>query len=172
MSSAYLWLLIFLPAILIQLVLHPVQCFSWCTLHFKLNKQGDSIQPWRTPFPIWNQSVVPCPVEQSLINFSLSCTTKVPCSLLLVNRVIVKVFSSFSHLLLEFVISPQNHLKESGSSQSDLTIDIYVDRCWLLQNWNPQINSLIRFFLPAAIIILSQGLLLSNASLSLWNGTD
>ena len=29
---------------------------------FKLNKQGDNIQPWRTPFPIWNQSVVSCPV--------------------------------------------------------------------------------------------------------------
>ena len=29
---------------------------------YKLNKQGDSIQPWRIPFPIWNQSVVPCPV--------------------------------------------------------------------------------------------------------------
>ena len=30
---------------------------------YKLNKQGDNIQPWRTPFPIWNQSVVPCPVQ-------------------------------------------------------------------------------------------------------------
>ena len=29
---------------------------------YKLNKQGDDIQPWHTPFPIWNQSVVPCPV--------------------------------------------------------------------------------------------------------------
>ena len=29
---------------------------------YKLNKQGDNIQPWRTPFPIWNQSVVPCSV--------------------------------------------------------------------------------------------------------------
>ena len=28
---------------------------------YKLNKQGDNIQPWHTPFPIWNQSVVPCP---------------------------------------------------------------------------------------------------------------
>ena len=28
---------------------------------YKLNKQDDSIQPWHTPFPIWNQSV-PCPV--------------------------------------------------------------------------------------------------------------
>ena len=29
---------------------------------YKLNKQGDNIQPWCTPFPIWNQFVVPCPV--------------------------------------------------------------------------------------------------------------
>ena len=29
---------------------------------YKLNKQGDYIEPWHTPFPIWNQSVVPCPV--------------------------------------------------------------------------------------------------------------
>ena len=29
---------------------------------YKLNKQGDNIQPWHTPFPIWNQFVVPCPV--------------------------------------------------------------------------------------------------------------
>ena len=27
---------------------------------YKLNKQGDNIQPWSTPFPIWNQSIVPC----------------------------------------------------------------------------------------------------------------
>ena len=29
---------------------------------YKLNKQYDNIQPWRNPFPIWNQSIVPCPV--------------------------------------------------------------------------------------------------------------
>ena len=29
---------------------------------YKLNKQDDNIQPWCTPFPVWNQSVVPCPV--------------------------------------------------------------------------------------------------------------
>ena len=28
---------------------------------YKLNKQGDNMQPWCIPFPIWNQSV-PCPV--------------------------------------------------------------------------------------------------------------
>ena len=29
---------------------------------YKLSKQGDSIQPWNTPFQIWNLSVDPCPV--------------------------------------------------------------------------------------------------------------
>ena len=29
---------------------------------YKLNKQGDNMHPGCTPFPIWNQSVVPCPV--------------------------------------------------------------------------------------------------------------
>ena len=33
---------------------------------YKLNKQGDSMQPWHTPFPIWNQCVVPCPVQPLL----------------------------------------------------------------------------------------------------------
>ena len=28
----------------------------------KITADGDNIQPCRTPFPIWNQSVVPCPV--------------------------------------------------------------------------------------------------------------
>ena len=29
---------------------------------YKLNKEGDNIQPWHIPFLIWKQSVVPCPV--------------------------------------------------------------------------------------------------------------
>ena len=36
--------------------------FSIMYSAYKLNRQGDNIQPWCTPFPIWNQSVVPCPV--------------------------------------------------------------------------------------------------------------
>ena len=40
-------------------MLLPAHHFSWSILH-KLNKQGDNIQPWCTPFPIWNQSAVPC----------------------------------------------------------------------------------------------------------------
>ena len=29
---------------------------------YKLNKQGDNIQSWCTSFPIWNHSIVSCPV--------------------------------------------------------------------------------------------------------------
>ena len=46
----------------LQLVLHPAWHFAWYTLHRSQNKQGDNIQPWCTPFLIWNQSVVPSPV--------------------------------------------------------------------------------------------------------------
>ena len=60
-SSAYLRLLIFLPAILIPAYVSSSPVFLMVYSAYKLNKQGDSIQPWCTPFPIWNQSVVPCP---------------------------------------------------------------------------------------------------------------
>ena len=61
-SSAYLRLLIFLLAILIPACASSSLAFLIMYSAYKLNKQGDNIQPWRTPFPIWNQSVVPCPV--------------------------------------------------------------------------------------------------------------
>ena len=61
-SSAYLKLLIFLLAILIPACASSSPVFLMMYSECKLNKQGDSIQPWRTSFPIWNQSVAPCPV--------------------------------------------------------------------------------------------------------------
>ena len=60
-SSAYVRLLIFLPAILIPACASSSPTFHMMYSVYKLNK-GDNIQPWRTPFPIWHQSVVPCPV--------------------------------------------------------------------------------------------------------------
>ena len=62
MSSAYLRLLIFPPAILIPACTSSSPAFRMMYSAFKLNKQGDSIEPCCNPFPIWNQSVVPCPV--------------------------------------------------------------------------------------------------------------
>ena len=61
-SSAYLRLLTFLPAILIPACASSSLAFHMMYSVYKLNKQGNNIQLWCTPFPIWNQSVVPCPV--------------------------------------------------------------------------------------------------------------
>ena len=52
-SSAYLRLLIFLPAILIPAYASSSPVFLMTYSAYKLNKQGDNIQPWHTPFPIW-----------------------------------------------------------------------------------------------------------------------
>ena len=60
--SAYLRLLIFLPAILIPACASSSLAFRMMYSVCKLNKQDDNIQLWHSPFPIWNQSVVPCPV--------------------------------------------------------------------------------------------------------------
>ena len=62
MSSEYLRLLTFLPAILIPAWAASSLAFCMMYSAYKLNKQGDNIQPWSTPFLIWNQSVFQCPV--------------------------------------------------------------------------------------------------------------
>ena len=59
-SSAYLRSLIFLLAILIPACASCSPAFLMMYSAYKLNKQGDDIQPWHTPFPVWKQSVVPC----------------------------------------------------------------------------------------------------------------
>ena len=61
-SSAYLRLLIFLPAILISSCASSSLAFHMIHSAYKLNQQGDNIQLWHTPFPIWNQSIVPWPL--------------------------------------------------------------------------------------------------------------
>ena len=57
-SSAYLRLLIFLLAILIPACASSSPAFLMMYSAYKLNKQGDNIQFWRIPFPIWNQFFV------------------------------------------------------------------------------------------------------------------
>ena len=60
--SSYLRLFIFLPAILISACASSSPVFLLMYSAYKLNKQVDDIQPWHTPFPIWNPFVVPCPI--------------------------------------------------------------------------------------------------------------
>ena len=66
-SSPYLRLLIFLPVILIPACASSGPAFHMIYSTYKLNRQGDSIQPWHTLFPILNQFVVPCPVLLLLV---------------------------------------------------------------------------------------------------------
>ena len=61
-SSSYLRLLIFLPTILIPAYAWSSLAFCMMYCAYKLNKQGNNIQPWHPSFLIWNQSVVPCQV--------------------------------------------------------------------------------------------------------------
>ena len=61
-SSAYLRLVIFLLPILIPACASSSPEFLMMYSAYKLNKQGDNIHPWHTPFPIWNKSIVSCPV--------------------------------------------------------------------------------------------------------------
>ena len=58
-SSAYLRLLIFLPAVLISSCNLSSMAFRMMCSVYKLNKQGDNKQSSRTPFSILNQLVVP-----------------------------------------------------------------------------------------------------------------
>ena len=61
-SSAHMRFLTVFPAILIPA--WASSSLAFCSMYsaYKLNEQGDNIQPQPTPFPILNQSVVPCSV--------------------------------------------------------------------------------------------------------------
>ena len=56
-SSAYLRLLILLPAILIPACDSSTSAFCKMYSEYTLNKPSDSVQPWCTPFPTLNQSL-------------------------------------------------------------------------------------------------------------------
>ena len=60
--SADLRFFIFFLAILTQACDSSSLAFCMIYSAYKLNKPGENIQPWQTPFPISNQSIVPFPV--------------------------------------------------------------------------------------------------------------
>ena len=57
-SSAYLKLLILLLAVLLLACALSSPACTMMYSAYHLNKQGDNKQPWHTPFPILNQSVL------------------------------------------------------------------------------------------------------------------
>ena len=70
-SSACLRLLIFRQTILIPACGSPSLGFHIMHLAYKLNKQGDSVQPWCPPFPVLDLSIVPCLVLWGPLDCSL-----------------------------------------------------------------------------------------------------
>ena len=90
--SLYLRLLIFLPAILIPACASSSLAFHMMYSAYKLNKQGDNIQPWHTPFPTWNQSVVPGTV--------LTVASWPGCRLLKIAQIISRVLRIWSCVTL------------------------------------------------------------------------
>ena len=61
-SSAYLRLMIFLPTILVPTCEPSSPAFYMMYSAYKLKMQGDNSHLWCIPFPILNQSIVPCMV--------------------------------------------------------------------------------------------------------------
>ena len=58
--STYLRFSVFLSAILIPACDTSSPAFRMIYSACKLNKKGDNLQSWLTPFPIWNQPIVSC----------------------------------------------------------------------------------------------------------------
>ena len=102
------YLLVFFPAILIPACASSSPAFLMMYSAYKLNKQGDNIQPWHTPFPIWNQSV-PLPIL-TVAFWSANRFLKrqvrwsgIPISFRILHAIeeTVQVFNSFISLCLE-----------------------------------------------------------------------
>ena len=93
---------------------------------YKLNKHGDNIQPWRTPFPIWKHSVVPCLVltvaswpvyrflQRQVISSvqSLSCVQLFATPWIAARQASLSITNSRSSLRLMSIksVMPSNHL--------------------------------------------------------------
>ena len=76
-SSVYLRWLIFLPAILIPPCASSSSAFRMMYSAYKLNKQGDNIQPWCTPFPVYKRDGV-CQGHgsEAVLQGALKCCSK------------------------------------------------------------------------------------------------
>ena len=101
MSSVYMRLLTFLPVILILAYASFRLAFLMMYSAYKLYKQGDNIQPWCTPFPIWNQSVVLCPVltvaswpSYRFLRSQVRCSG-IPISLRIFHSVVIYTLNGF-----------------------------------------------------------------------------
>ena len=115
MSSVYLRLLILLLAILIPACASSSLAFHMIYSAYKLNKQGDNIQPWCTPFLIWNQSVVSCSVVTVAFMTSKQISQEAGQGIL------------YSHLLKNFPQFVVIHTVKGFSIINEAEVDVYLE---------------------------------------------
>ena len=132
-SSAYLILLIFLPAILLPACASSSPAFLIMYSAYNLNKQGDNIQPWHTPFPVWSQSVVPCPV--------ITAASWLACRFL---KRQVKWW--YSHLFQNFPECIVIHTVKGFGIVNKEEIDVFLELCCLFDD-PADVGSFYRWFL-------------------------
>ena len=128
-SSAYLRLLIFLLAILIPPCVSSSPAFLMMHSAYELNKQGDNIQPWCTPFPIWT---VCCSMSSSNWCF-LTCIQ--------VSQEVGQLVW-YSHLFQNFPQFTVIHTVEGFGIVNKAEIDVFLllffwwsSRCWQFDLW-------------------------------------
>ena len=125
----YLRLLIFLTAILIPACDSSSLAFPMMFSAYKLNKQGDNLQPWRTLFPIWNQSVVSCPVPTAAFWSAYRFLRRqVRCPGILIS---LRIF----HSSLWSTWSKALYSQWSRCFSGILLLLLWTNRCWQFDLW-------------------------------------
>ena len=123
--SVYMRLLIFLSTILIPACASSSLAFHMMYSAYKLNNQGDNIQTWHTPFPIWNQSVVPCP----FLTVASSPAYR------FLKRQVRWVSNSISLRIFQFVLI---HTVKGFSMVNKTEVDVFLELfllLWSLGDW-------------------------------------
>ena len=114
---------------------------------YKLNKQGDNIQPWRTPFPIWNQS---CCLSSSNCCF-LTCIQ--------VSQAAGQVVW-YSHLFENFPQFIVIYTVKGFDIVNEAEIDVFLELSWNFFNDPVNVGNLI-----------SGSSAFSKSSLNIWKFT-
>ena len=127
-SSAYLRLLMFLLPILTPACNSSSPAFFMMCSAYRLNKQGDSRQPCRTPFSVLNQSVVPYSVCFFLTHIQVSQETG--------------KMAWYSHLLKSFPQLIMIHTVKGFGVLNEIGVDVFLEfPCFLYDPVNVR-NSL------------------------------
>ena len=130
-SSAHLRVLIFLLEILIPACASPSLSFLMTYSAYKLNKQGDNIWPWCTPFPVWNQSIVPYP----MVTVEFSIFAGILSAALSQHHVLgFEIAQLEYHLALLVLMLPKAHLTLYSKMSSSRWVIIWVIKIiWIIK---------------------------------------